>query len=99
MRNAKYNRRLDFDQQRFESGLNAGIAAVKGGEMKQARKLLTKAVEMIPTDPRPWIWLSGTTQYPHEQRDYLENALAADPNNAHARRGLVLIAQYFGWIQ
>jgi DNA-directed RNA polymerase subunit RPC12/RpoP len=93
MRDARYNRRLDFDREQYESALSAGIAAVKGGEMEQARQLLTKAVEMVPTDPQAWIWLSGTTQDPDEQRDYLENALVADPNNAHARRGLVMLSE------
>jgi DNA-directed RNA polymerase subunit RPC12/RpoP len=51
-----------------------------------------KADEMKPTDPDPWMWLSATTDDPDEQRDYLEHAVAADPSNAAARRGLVLLS-------
>lgn len=54
--------------------------------------MLFKAVEMKPTDPHPWLWLSATTDDPDEQRDYLEHAVAADPGNAAARRGLVLLS-------
>ncbi len=47
---------------------------------------------MKPTDPEPWLWLSATTDDAEEQRDYLEHAVAADPGNAAARRGLVLLS-------
>jgi DNA-directed RNA polymerase subunit RPC12/RpoP len=47
---------------------------------------------MKPADTRPWLWLSSTTDDPSEQREYLEQALAADPTNGAARRGLVLLS-------
>ena len=86
-------RRKDFSQVRFEQILSAGIAAVKSGELEQARELLCRAASMVPTDARAWLWLSGTTQDLEEQRNYLENALAADPNNGAAKRGLVLLSK------
>jgi DNA-directed RNA polymerase subunit RPC12/RpoP len=55
--------------------------------------MLGKAVDMDPTDARPWLWLSATTKDPAVQRDYLEYALAADPNSGAARRGLVLLSE------
>jgi DNA-directed RNA polymerase subunit RPC12/RpoP len=85
-------RRKDFNRQHFEQLVQAGIAAVKGGDFEQARNLLEKAVGMDSTDARPWLWLSATTKDPSAQRDYLEYALAADPNNGAARRGLVLLS-------
>jgi DNA-directed RNA polymerase subunit RPC12/RpoP len=85
-------RRQDFSQIRFENILETGIAALKGGDLEQARQLLSRAASLDPTDARAWLWLSGTTQDLEEQRNYLENALAADPNNAAARRGLVLLS-------
>ncbi len=87
------NRHRNFDQVQFEELLSAGIAALKGGDRQQARQLFTRVVEIKSSDPRPWLWLSGTTDDPQEQRDYLENALAADPNNSAARRGLVLLSE------
>jgi hypothetical protein len=47
---------------------------------------------MKPGDPLPWLWLSATTEDLDEQRDFLERALAADPTNAAARRGLVMLS-------
>lgn len=92
MDNPEYTRRLDFDEIQYRQLVNAGIAAVKGNDREQARRLLFKATEMKPTDPDPWLWLSATTDVPDEQRDYLEHAVAADPGNAAARRGLVMLS-------
>lgn len=83
---------MDFDEIQYEQLVHTGIAAVKGGDREQARQLLFKATEMKPTDPEPWLWLSATTDDVDEQRDYLEHAVAADPSNAAARRGLVLLS-------
>ena len=88
----EYTRRVDFDELQYEQLVQAGIAALKGGERQQARSLLFKAAEMKPTDPGPWLWLSATTDEPAEQRDFLEHAVAADPGNAAARRGLVMLS-------
>jgi DNA-directed RNA polymerase subunit RPC12/RpoP len=87
-----YTPRDDFDELQYRRIVNAGIAAVKAGDLQQARQLLHKATEMKLTDPDPWLWLSATTDDPAEQRDYLEYALASDPGNAAARRGLVLLS-------
>ncbi len=87
-----YTRRMDFDEIQYEQLVHTGIAAVKGNDREQARRLLFKATEMKPTDPEPWLWLSATTDDAEEQRDYLEHAVAADPGNAAARRGLVLLS-------
>ena len=70
-----------------------GIAALKGGDRLQARRWLTQATMLKLSDARPWLWLSGTTDDPLEQRDYLEKAVAADPSNAAARRGLVMLSE------
>ena len=88
----EYTPRLDFDALQYERLLNAGIAAIKGGDRLQARQLLQKVTEMKPSDPQPWLWLSATTDDPAEQWDYLEYALAADPGNHAAKRGLVLLS-------
>lgn len=84
--------RKAFDEPFYRRTLNAGIAAVKGGDFAEANLLLRKAAEMKPTDPLPWLWLSAATQDPQEQKEYLEYALAADPNNGAARRGLAILS-------
>lgn len=84
--------RRAFDEDFYQRTLQAGIAAVKGKDFVEARLLLRKAAEMKPTDPQPWLWLSATTQDPKEQKEYLEYALAADPHNGAARRGLAILS-------
>jgi DNA-directed RNA polymerase subunit RPC12/RpoP len=80
------------DEEHFEELLGYGIAALKGGDRLQARRWLTKATLIKLSDARPWLWLSATTDDPAEQRDYLEKAVAAEPSNAAARRGLVMLS-------
>lgn len=82
----------EFDELYYEQILNTGIAAARVGDYKQARPLLVKSSEMKPGDPLPWLWLSAATDDLDEQRDFLERALAADPTNAAARRGLVMLS-------
>ena len=82
----------DFEELHYEQLLNTGIAAARGGDFVQARRLLVEASELKPADALPWLWLSTVTEDPDEQRDFLERALAADPTNAAARRGLVMLS-------
>lgn len=81
------------DDDAYERLLNLGIAAVKGKDLPQAKRWLEKAARLIPGDARAWLWMSAATQDPAEQRQYLERAVAADPSNAAARRGLVMLSQ------
>jgi DNA-directed RNA polymerase subunit RPC12/RpoP len=82
----------DFDELYYEQLLNTGIAAARGGDYEQARHLLVRASELKPADALPWLWLSTVTEDTDEQRDFLERALEADPTNAAARRGLVMLS-------
>ncbi len=79
------------DEQYFEELLQDGITALKGGDRNLARRLLNRATLVKITDARPWLWLSGTTDDPTEQRQLLEKAVAADPGNATAVRGLTML--------
>ena len=81
------------DEKHFEELLRYGIATLKGGDRAQARRWLTQATLIKSSDARPWLWLSATTDDPVEQRDYLEKAVAAEPSNASARRGLVMLSE------
>jgi DNA-directed RNA polymerase subunit RPC12/RpoP len=84
--------RPSFQQQQFDAILQAGIAVLKGGGRLQAARLLQKAAQLNTTDARPWVWLSATSDDPNEQRAYLERAIALDPGNTAARRGLVMLS-------
>jgi DNA-directed RNA polymerase subunit RPC12/RpoP len=76
----------DFDQL-----IQDGIIAVKNGDRSLAKKLLEQAALINSTDGRIWIWLSATTDDLQERRTYLEHAVAVDPSNAAAKRGLLMI--------
>lgn len=78
-------------ERQFEEYLRDGITAVKSGQRKLALSLLNRAIYLNNSDARPYIWLSATTDNPEEQVEYLERAVALDPSNAAARRGLALL--------
>ena len=79
------------DEQYFEELLRDGITALKGGDRHLARSLLQRATMVKAVDARPWLWLSGTTDDLNEQRQLLEKAIAADPSNPTAVRGLAML--------
>lgn len=78
-------------ERQFEEYLRDGITAVKSGQRKLALSLLNRAIYLNNGDARPYVWLSATTDDPKEQLEYLERAVALDPSNAAARRGLALL--------
>jgi len=77
----------------FDQLIQDGIIAVKNGNLSLAKKLLDQAALIDSTDPRIWIWLSATTEDLQERRDYLERAVALDPSNAAAKRGLLMVTE------
>lgn len=84
---SSYSRR---DRQ-FEDYLRDGISAAKSGNHSLAQTLLNRAIMVNSADARPYLWLSATTDDPAEQQEYLERAVAADPYNSAARRGLAML--------
>jgi ribosomal protein S27AE len=83
---------LFTDRERhFDEYLRDGITAAKSGQRKLAESLLNRALYLKNNDARPYIWLSSITDNPTQQIEYLERAVAIDPTNAAARRGLALL--------
>jgi DNA-directed RNA polymerase subunit RPC12/RpoP len=80
----------DRDRQ-FREYLHDGITAVKTGELRLAQSLLNRAIYLNGSEAEPYVWLSATTQDPKEQLEYLEKAVALDPTNVAARRGLAVL--------
>jgi DNA-directed RNA polymerase subunit RPC12/RpoP len=75
----------------FETLVRDGITAAKNGNLRLAWSLLNQATQMNSYDPRPWLWLTETTDDLAEKCEYLERAVAADPYNAAARRALAIL--------
>ena len=46
----------------YEALVRDGITAAKNGNHRLAWSLLNQATQMNPMDPRPWIWLTETTE-------------------------------------
>ena len=74
--------------QDYERILQEGIRAAQDGSKNRAWSLLKQASQMRPFEAQPWLWLTETTEDPAEKEEYLERALALDPRNIAARRGL-----------
>jgi tetratricopeptide (TPR) repeat protein len=68
--------------------LARGEAALRAGDRPRARELLSAAVRADPRSAQAWLWLAGALDDHAQQRECLERALALDPQNAAARRGL-----------
>lgn len=77
------------------SQLVRGIAAAKAGDKAEARRYLEHLLldyAATPTEKaQAHIWLTELTTDPGEKRTHLEQALAGDPDNAVARRGLAIL--------
>jgi Flp pilus assembly protein TadD len=71
--------------------LAQGIAAARAGRHAEARAALLKALEADDRNESAWLWLSGVMATAAERRICLENVLAINPANDHARRGLALL--------
>ena len=79
------------DYNDFEMILRDGISAAKDGQHTLAQSLLRRAILLNGRDARPYIWLSSTTEDAEERRQYLEQAVAVEPANVAARRGLAVL--------
>ncbi|KAF0108182.1 MAG: hypothetical protein FD146_1196 [Anaerolineaceae bacterium] len=78
-----------------ESGENSmlreAIEALRRGDRARARDLLTRLLKTEQDNAACWVWLSAAVDSPKERIYCLETALRLDPENASAKRGLVLL--------
>jgi hypothetical protein len=77
-----------MDRSHVSRLLSQGIAAAKAKQRRQAREYLMKVVELDEGNEQAWLWLSGVVDALEDQKVCLENVLAINPQNAHARAGL-----------
>jgi DNA-directed RNA polymerase subunit RPC12/RpoP len=85
------NSSYDSRERQFMEYLRDGITAAKTGQRKLAESLLNRAIYLDGSDARPYLWLTSITDDPNQQIEYLEKAVALDPANASARRGLAIL--------
>lgn len=75
----------------YETLVRDGITAAKNGNRRLAWSLLNQATQLNSLDARAWLWLTETTDDLKEKIEYLENAVAADPNNVSTARALAVL--------
>ena len=77
------------------SQLVRGIAAAKAGDKAEARRYLERLLldhaATHAEKAQAYIWLTELTDDPAEKRAHLEHALACNPANTVARRGLAML--------
>lgn len=73
--------------------LRTGITAAKAGQREQARQTFLRVIEQDEANISAWLWLSTVLDEREERQVCLENVLVLDPENAHARAGLLRLDQ------
>src|SRR5712692_7649342 len=81
----------DHQREAAKELVRHGREALMAGERDRARQLLLQAADYDRDNSDAWLWLSATTDDPAQQKQYLEWAVAADPGNVAARRGLGIL--------
>jgi tetratricopeptide (TPR) repeat protein len=79
----------------LESGentiLHEAIDALRAGDRVRARDLLTRMLKTDQNNATYWLWLSSAVDTQKERIYCLQSALRLDPQNASAKRGLILL--------
>jgi hypothetical protein len=68
--------------------LGAGVDAVKGKRLEEARDLLYQVIDLDEHNEKAWLWLSGVVEGIDGRIVCLENVLAINPQNGLAIEGL-----------
>ncbi len=67
------------------------VAALRKGDKARAKDLLMLLLKADQGNPTYWIWLSAAMESQKERIYCLQTALRFDPENATAKRGLILL--------
>src|SRR5512134_183449 len=66
------------------------VEALRAGNKNRARELLTGLLKTDQNNATYWVWMSATVDTTKERIYCLQTALKLDPENAAAKRGLIL---------
>lgn len=67
------------------------VEALREGNKTKARELLTGLLKTDQSNATYWVWMSATVDSQKERIYCLQTAIKLDPENATAKRGLVLL--------
>lgn len=71
--------------------LQEAIDAIRQGQRRRARDLLTRLLRADQSNPEYWMWMSAVVDSLKERKYCLEMALRLDPDNRQASDGLVMM--------
>ncbi|MGD0751223.1 MAG: tetratricopeptide repeat protein [Anaerolineales bacterium] len=71
--------------------LRQAIEALRTGDRARARDLLTRLLKADQKNVEYWVWLSAVVETSKERLYCLKTAIQLDPQNAAAKRGLILL--------
>src|SRR5512138_2736519 len=66
------------------------VEALREGKKARARELLTELLKTDQNNATYWVWMSATVDTAKERIYCLQTAYKLDPQNAAAKRGLIL---------
>jgi tetratricopeptide (TPR) repeat protein len=67
------------------------VEALRAGERARAKDLLTRLLKTDKNNATYWVWMSAAVETNKERVYCLQTALRVDPENAAAKRGMVLL--------
>src|SRR6266545_158953 len=73
-----------------DSVFQEAVEALREGKKTRARELLTGLLKTDQNNATYWVWMSATVDSTKERIYCLQTALKLDPENATAKRGLIL---------
>jgi tetratricopeptide (TPR) repeat protein len=82
---------LSYEESGENTMLREAIDALRQGDRARARDLLTRLLKTDQKNPNYWVWLSAAVDTQKERLYCLQMALQIDPQNATAKRGLILL--------
>ena len=71
--------------------LRAAIESLRTGDRVRARDLLTRLLKADQKNAQYWVWLSAAVDTQKERLYCLQTAIQLEPQNAAAKRGLLLL--------
>jgi len=74
-----------------DAAFQEAVEALRAGNNAKARELFTGLIKTDQSNVTYWIWLSGAMETTKERVYCLQTAFKLDPENATAKRGLILL--------
>ena len=81
----------ELKEQNNDTIFQDAVDALRRGDKPRAKELLTLLLKTDQNNPTYWIWLSASVESSKERTYCLQTALKLDPENATAKRGLILL--------